>query len=153
MQTDLSTDAVAIKIIAEHADLVPIYATSGSAGADIKANLKEPLTIPSGVMRMIPTGIRLEIPEGYEVQIRPRSGLAAKSMVTVLNSPGTIDSDYRGEIMVLLINHGTHDFEVTHGMRIAQMVVMPVSQARFFTSSELTHSVRGEGGFGHTGTH
>jgi dUTP pyrophosphatase len=153
MHTETETKSPLIKIIAENQDLIPHYATSGSAGADLKANVKESVTIPAHQMRMIPTGIRLEIPEGFEVQIRPRSGLAAKSLVTVLNTPGTIDSDYRGEIMILLMNHGDQDFVVTSGMRIAQMVVAPVYQAQFIGSQELAESARGQGGFGHTGTH
>jgi len=100
---------------------------------------------------MIPTGIRVEIPSGYELQVRPRSGLAAKQGITVLNTPGTIDADYRGEICVILINHGRQPLTITPGMRIAQLVLAPVYQAEF-TIQELTTTARGEGGFGHTGT-
>jgi dUTP pyrophosphatase len=154
LQTQTTTKFEAlINVIAEKQDLIPTYATAGAAGADLKANVKEPIVIAAHQMKMIPTGIRLEIPAGFEVQIRPRSGLAAKSMVTVLNSPGTIDSDYRGEINVLLINHSEQDFVVTYGMRIAQMVVAPVCIAQFCEVSQLSESTRGQGGFGHTGTH
>ena len=147
------TETVMIKIVCESQDLIPHYATDGAAGADLKAHLKEPVAIPPGGMRKIPTGIRLEIPQGFEMQIRPRSGLAANFLVTVLNAPGTIDSDYRGEIIILLINHGEQEFVVSNGMRIAQMVVTPAYQARFIDTEAMSESVRGEGRFGHTGTH
>lgn len=132
---------------------IPYYASDEAAGADLKAALKEEVVIASGASCLIPTGLRLEIPKGYEVQIRPRSGLALKHQVTVLNSPGTIDSDYRGEVGVILINHGKQPFIVTPGMRIAQAVVAKVEKALFVVERELQESVRGEGGFGHSGTH
>lgn len=153
MDTAQCIDSTLIKVIAESDDLLPNYATPGSAGADIKANVKEPLVIPAHSVRLIPTGLKFEIPPGFEVQIRPRSGLAAKSSVTVLNTPGTIDSDYRGEIQVILINHSDREFTVTYGMRIAQMVVAPVIQSRFSLTADLSTSTRGAGGFGHTGIH
>ena len=153
MQTAVCTDTVSIKVIAESDDLLPVYATQGAAGADLKANVKEPVVLPPHSVGIIPTGLKFEIPQGFEVQIRPRSGLAAKSGVTVLNAPGTIDSDYRGEIQVILINHSNQDFTVTYGMRIAQMVVAPVTQATFSIATDLSTSTRGSGGFGHTGTH
>jgi dUTP diphosphatase len=129
---------------------VPHYATEGAAGADLRAHLTESVTLQPGEYKLIPTGIRMEIPAGYEVQVRPRSGLAFKHGVTVLNSPGTIDSDYRGDLGVLLINHGAEPFVIEPGMRIAQIVVAQVVQAQF-RESELAASARGSGGFGHTG--
>jgi dUTP pyrophosphatase len=132
---------------------LPEYASEEAAGADLRAKILEPLIIPAGNSALIPTGLKFEIPSGYEIQIRPRSGLAAKFQVTVLNTPGTIDSDYRGEVKVVLINHGNNPFTVEPGMRIAQLVVAPVVQARFVKVSGLMESKRGEGGFGHTGVH
>lgn len=130
----------------------PVYSTKEAAGADIRAFLPDgPITLLPGEFRMIPTGIRLEIPLGYEVQVRPRSGLAAKHGITVLNSPGTIDSDYRGEVKVILINHGKEKFIINSGDRIAQLVAARVEQALFQLSDELNDSERGEGGFGSTG--
>ena len=141
---------LSIQVSAE--ELIPSYATEGASGADLKADLKEPVVIEPHRSLVIPTGVRLEIPSGYEVQIRPRSGLAAKSQLTVLNTPGTIDSDYRGEICVILMNLGTEPFTVTPKMRIAQMVLSPVLQADFVLQEALTSTIRGEGRFGHTGT-
>lgn len=149
----MNNQRIEVSIISEEDDCLPVYATVHAAGADLKAYINEPVTLLPGAFQMIPTGIRLAIPEGYEVQIRPRSGLAAKYGVTVLNSPGTIDADYRGEIQVILINHGKQDFIVTAGMRIAQMILSPVIQAEFISSLELAETKRGSGGFGHTGTH
>lgn len=148
-----SNNKVLIPILAENEDCVPHYASHGAAGADVKANLKEALTLAPGKSCMVPTGIRVSIPEGYEIQVRPRSGLAAKSQITVLNTPGTIDADYRGEIQVILINHGTQEFVITPGMRIAQLVLCPVIQATFVPAAELSSTHRGIGGFGHTGSH
>lgn len=133
---------------------LPHYASHGAAGADIRANIKTDVILEPGQTKLIPTGIRVEIPHGYEIQIRPRSGLAAKNSVTVLNTPGTIDSDYRGEIHVIMINHGRENFVVTPGMRVAQMVVAKVTLGTFIRAEDaLTTTVRGEGAFGHTGTH
>lgn len=146
-------EKIPVQVLAEEGVEVPFYATEQASGADIKARLKEPLTIPPGETRLIPTGIRLGIPEGFEIQVRPRSGLAVKEQVTVLNTPGTIDADYRGEIMVILINHGKNPFIVTSGMRIAQLVLAPIVQAVFLQQESLTATARGEGRFGHTGTH
>lgn len=129
----------------------PEYASDEAAGADIRASLTEPLTIPPAASALIPTGLRFEIPPGYEIQIRPRSGLALKNQITVLNTPGTIDSDYRGEVKVILINHGKEPFVVEPEMRIAQAVVAPVIRAHFVSVSDLAESARGTGGFGHTG--
>lgn len=141
-----------IPIIAEEEDLIPVYATEGAAGADVRANIKENVVIPAGEIAIIPTGIKVSLPAGYEIQVRPRSGLAAKFGVTVLNTPGTVDADYRGEIKVILINHGKQSFVVEPKMRIAQIVVASVMQVEF-ALGELTATARKEGGFGHTGTH
>ena len=140
-----------IKVKTDLENHLPVYTTEGAAGADIKALLEQPMTINPGEIKLIPTGLFLEIPQGYEVQVRPRSGLALKSGITVLNTPGTIDSDYRGELKVILINHSLTPFVVESGMRIAQIVVQPVIQANFVLEQELAESLRGSQGFGHTG--
>ena len=140
-----------IKVVAKEGAKLHLYKTSGAAGADICALLEKPLVIESGKSAMVPTGLFFEIPEGYEVQIRPRSGLAAKNGVTVLNTPGTIDSDYRGEINVILINLGDKPFTVNNGDRIAQMLLAPVIQAEFSVVTSLDETERGAGGFGSTG--
>ena len=129
----------------------PAYETSGSAGMDIRAAIDAPLTLEPGKRVLVPTGFIMEIPEGFEAQIRPRSGLAFKNGVTCLNTPGTIDSDYRGEITVILVNLGAEPFAVERGMRIAQLVVAPVVQADFEEVSGLDETARGAGGFGSTG--
>ena len=129
----------------------PVYGSSLASGADVKANIYEDILIKPGETALIPTGIRLQIPEGYEGQIRPRSGLAVKYAVTVLNTPGTIDSDYRGEIKIILINHGKTAYTVHDNDRIAQLVFSPVIQAEFIQKKELTASDRGRNGFGSTG--
>ena len=141
-----------IKVVASKGAIIPQYKTSGAAGADICALLSEPVIIKKGDRAIVPTGLFFAIPEGYEVQIRPRSGLAAQNGVTVLNTPGTIDSDYRGEIKVILINLGNEDFEVKNGDRIAQMVVAPVTIGVFEKVDDLDETARGSGGFGSTGT-
>lgn len=131
---------------------LPQYETKGASGCDVRAFLPEgPLVIPSGAWRLVPTGLCPEIPLGYEIQVRPRSGLAYKNGVTCLNTPGTVDSDYRGEIKVNLINHSKTDFVVENGMRIAQFVIAKVENASFEVSDDLSPSERGEGGFGSTG--
>lgn len=137
----------------EDNDLLPTYASSLASGADLRASCSEEIIIEPSASALIPTGIRLEIPEGFEVQIRPRSGLALKHSLTVMNTPGTIDADYRGEIKVIMINHGKKPFVITYGMRIAQMVFAPVIQAQFVYQEVLSQTARGEGGFGHSGTH
>lgn len=142
---------LSIKCIAKPGAQLPEYATAGAAGADICAFLKEPIFIPPRSRRIIPTGLSFEIPAGYEIQVRPRSGLAAKNGVTVLNSPGTIDSDYRGEVNVILYNSDEVPFYVEKGMRIAQIVVVPVLRAQFLSSNEISQTARGAGGFGSTG--
>ena len=130
---------------------LPKYQTYGSAGADLRANIIGNIILKPGEYKAVPTGIRISLPPDYEAQIRPRSGLAANFGITVLNSPGTIDSDYRGEIKVILINHGYEDFEITRGMRIAQMIIAQVFRPDFKEISELPGTKRGGGGFGHTG--
>lgn len=142
---------VNIKCVASEGAVIPQYKTSGAAGADICALLSESVTIKKGCRAMIPTGLYFSIPEGYEVQVRPRSGLAAKNGVTVLNTPGTIDSDYRGEVKVILVNLGDEDFTVNNGDRIAQIVVAPVTIGVFEQVSSLDETERGAGGFGSTG--
>lgn len=133
--------------------VLPDYETAGSAGADLRANLPncEPISLMPGARALVPTGLRIEIPNGYEVQIRPRSGLALKHGITLPNAPGTIDSDYRGPLGVIVLNAGELPFAIQHGDRIAQMVVAPVVQARFELVSGLSETDRGEGGFGSTG--
>ena len=132
-------------------DLEPVYSSPAASGADLKADLNEDLIIRPGKTAMVPTGIYLEIPSGYEGQVRPRSGLAAKNGITVLNTPGTIDADYRGEVKVILINHGESDFTIKRGDRIAQLVFCPIVRAQFEKKIELSDSDRGSGGFGSTG--
>ena len=130
---------------------LPKYETIGSSGMDLSANIDNYIEIQPGKSAIIPTGLSISIPKNYEVQIRPRSGLAAKQQITVLNTPGTIDSDYRGEIKIILINHGDKKFKVEKGLRIAQMVVCPVIQAEIIEVNELEDTKRGQGGFGSTG--
>lgn len=140
-----------VKIKLSDGARMPIYQTSGASGADLHAFLSEPLEVAPGQRCSIPTGVHIELPYGYEVQIRPRSGLAFRQGVTVLNTPGTIDSDYRGEIVVIMINLGDDTFCVAPGDRIAQMVLCPVVRGEFVAVDELGDSARGSGGFGHTG--
>ncbi|MCV2894040.1 dUTP diphosphatase [Lentibacter sp. XHP0401] len=138
---------------ADRALSLPAYESAGAAGADIRANLADrgEITLAAGARALVPTGLRLEIPHGYEVQLRPRSGLALKHGVTLPNSPGTIDADYRGPLGVIVMNAGSEPFTVKHGERIAQMVVAPIVQARFELAETLSDTVRGAGGFGSTG--
>lgn len=130
---------------------IPEYATTGSAGMDIRAALKKELTLKPGQIELVPTNISVEIPNGYEIQVRPRSGIAIKHGIGVLNSPGTIDSDYRGEIKIILINLSKEDFRISRGDRIAQLVLSKIYFAEMKESDELNDSKRGKGGFGHTG--
>ena len=131
--------------------IIPKYETKGASGLDISANINEDLTLATNESILVPTGIAVSIPQGFEIQIRPRSGLAAKKGISVLNTPGTIDADYRGEIKVILINHGNEPFIIRNGDRIAQMVVCPIVQAKFEQVDELSDTERGSGGFGSTG--
>ena len=131
---------------------LPKYETSGSSGMDLAANIDANINIDPGKTAVIPTGLALSIPKGFEIQIRPRSGLAAKQKISVLNTPGTIDADYRGEIKVILINLGQDSFRVEKGLRIAQMVVCPIVQAQLKEVDDLSETDRGKGGFGSTGS-
>ena len=143
---------VPIQVLPHAADLpLPSYATPGSAGMDLRAALGEAVTIQPGERILIPTGLAISVPLGYEAQVRPRSGLAIKHGITMLNSPGTIDSDYRGEIKVIAVNHGQAAFKVERGERIAQLVIAPVARAEWSQVESLEESSRGAGGFGHTG--
>jgi len=141
---------IIVPIEVDDEELIPSYSTSFASGADAKAAIKEQVVILPGSSALIPTGIKLAVPAGYEIQVRPRSGFALKHQLTVLNTPGTVDADYRGEIKVILINHGKEPFVVTPKMRIAQLVLAPVCQAEFLQQGLLA-TERGEGGFGHTG--
>lgn len=138
---------------ADRAVPLPSYETAGAAGADLRANFGDrgTATLDPGERRLVPTGLRIEIPDGYEVQIRPRSGLALKHGITLPNAPGTIDSDYRGPLGVIVMNAGSEPFTIAHGDRIAQMVVAPVTRAQFELADDLTGTRRGAGGFGSTG--
>jgi len=133
---------------------LPAYETEGAAGMDLRAAVPDdrPILLLPGRRSLVPTGLVMEIPAGFEAQVRPRSGLALKHGVTCLNTPGTIDSDYRGEVAVLLVNHGEEDFEISRGMRIAQMVIAPVAHATIEERSLASGTARGAGGFGSTGT-
>ena len=142
---------ILIKRLSKEVSL-PKYETSGSSGMDLAANIDANINIDPGKTAIIPTGLALSIPKGFEVQIRPRSGLAAKQKISVLNTPGTIDADYRGEIKVILINLGQETFKVEKGLRVAQMVVCPVVQAHLKEVDDLSETERGKGGFGSTGT-
>jgi dUTP pyrophosphatase len=131
---------------------LPAYATDGAAGMDLLAAVTVPLVIPPGGRALVPTGLRIALPQGYELQVRPRSGLALKHGITLPNTPGTVDEDYRGELQVIVMNAGAEPFTVERGMRIAQAVVAPVTRAGWRLVAELPDSARGEGGFGSTGT-
>ena len=140
-----------IKVVNKGHQPLPQYATAQSAGMDLRANLEEPVVLRPMERRLIPTGLHISLPEGYEAQVRPRSGLALKKGITVLNSPGTIDADYRGEVGVLLINLSQEDFTVNDGERIAQMVIARHEQAEWQLTDTLDETERGAGGFGHSG--
>jgi dUTP pyrophosphatase len=145
-------EEIQVFVKATSEEFLPKYGSSLAAGADVKACIEQDVWIEPGSTALIPSGIKVEIPPGYEIQVRPRSGLALKHGITVLNTPGTIDADYRGEVAVILINHGKVPFQVTRGMRIAQLVLAQVCKAFFaLEEKELTATARGEGGFGHTG--
>ncbi len=130
---------------------LPSYATKGSSGMDIRAAVEKELTVESGEVVLVPTNLSVEITSGYEIQVRPRSGLAVNHGIGILNSPGTIDSDYRGEVKIILINFGKEKFEISRGDRIAQLVLSKVYKADIIETNDLNESKRGEGGFGHTG--
>ena len=143
--------SVKVSIINRSHHALPSYSTPLSAGMDIRANLEEPITLQPGERRLIPTGIFIALPEGYEAQIRPRSGLALKHGITVLNSPGTIDADYRGEVGIILINHSDKAFVIEDGEHVGQMVVAQYSRVEWNETDSLDETERGAGGFGHTG--
>ena len=149
----MQNETKSIKIINKSNNQLPSYATKGSAGMDLRANIPEGdiWYIEPGRHALIPTGLYIQLPEGYEAQVRPRSGLALRYGVTVLNSPGTIDSDYTGEICIILVNHGINTFAVQNGDRIAQMVIAKCEQLDLVEVETLDETERGEGGFGHTG--
>lgn len=144
-------NSIEVKCIVKEGASLPVYKTLGAAGADVCACVEKPVVIPAGKRGVVQTGLSFEIPEGYEIQVRPRSGLAVKNGVMVLNTPGTIDSDYRGELMVILANFGDSDFTVNYGDRIAQLIVAPVTQGIFVKADTLGETERGANGFGSTG--
>ncbi len=144
---------ISIQVLAHAAGLpLPSYATQGSAGMDLRAAVEAPVLLKPGERQLIPTGLCIAVPHGFEAQVRPRSGLAIKHGITMLNSPGTIDSDYRGEVKVIAINHGAEDFSVARGERIAQLIIAPVNRAEWRPVESLDETSRSSGGFGHTGT-
>ncbi|MBM3193611.1 MAG: dUTP diphosphatase [Chlamydiae bacterium] len=147
----MSLEKREVLLVSEDESIVPFYASKGASGADVYANISEPLILKSQESMLVPTGLFFEIPEGYEIQVRPRSGLALKNQITVLNTPGTIDSDYRGELKVILINHGKQEFVIEPKMRIAQIVLAKVVRAEFVLAETVSSSERGSNGFGHTG--
>jgi len=145
--------SVAVKRLPHNADLpLPAYESAAAAGMDLPAAVEQELTLAPGERVLVPTGLAIALPDGYEAQVRPRSGLAARNGITVLNTPGTVDADYRGEVKVILANLGNEDFTIERGMRIAQMVIAPVVQAVWQEAGSLPETARGEGGFGSTGT-
>ena len=143
--------AISVKIINHSSNPLPSYATLGSSGMDIRANLEAPVTLQPMERYLVPTGLFIELPAGYEAQVRPRSGLAIKQGITCLNSPGTVDSDYRGELKVILVNLDNKAHEINHGDRIAQMIISRTERVELVLVQELNESVRSDGGFGHTG--
>ena len=143
--------SILINIINNSSNPLPAYETEGSSGMDLRADLQEPVNLAPMQRALIPTGLFIELPFGYEAQVRPRSGLAIKHGITCLNSPGTVDSDYRGELKVILINLSGEAFTIQHGERIAQMIIQPVVKAELKVVNVLNESKRGAGGFGHTG--
>ena len=145
-------DVALLRLPHAHDLPLPAYQSEDAAGLDLVAAVEEPLTLPPLGRALVPTGLAMALPPGYEAQVRPRSGLAAKHGVTVLNSPGTIDADYRGEVKVILVNLGEENFAIRRGDRIAQLVVAPVARAVWRPAAELPPTARGDGGFGHTGT-
>lgn len=146
-------EKIEVPVVTDSEEFLPTYGSELAAGADVRACIDKEIILEAGASLLVPTGLRVAIPAGYEIQVRPRSGLALKNQITVLNTPGTIDADYRGEVGVILINHGKKSFTITPGMRIAQLVLAPVIHAVYVKESTLLTTLRGEGGFGHTGTH
>ncbi len=146
---------ITVPIFTKNPENLPVYSSTDAAGADARANIDQEIILLPGTSVLIPTGLKVAIPSGYEIQVRPRSGLALKNQITVLNTPGTIDADYRGEIGIILINHGKENFHILPGMRIAQLIVSSVIQANFLqvTEDKLNSTPRGINGFGHTGIH
>jgi dUTP pyrophosphatase len=151
MTTEVKNNQLKVKVINKSKHELPAYSTPQSAGMDLRANIDESLTLHPMERKLITTGIYMALPIGYEAQIRPRSGLALKHGITVLNTPGTVDADYRGEVMVLLVNLSQEDFIINDGERIAQMVIAKHEQADFVEVTELDETDRGDGGYGHTG--
>jgi len=145
------TTQVMVSIELEEGAQVPTYGTEEAAGADVRAFIEKDILLEPGKSILIPTGMKVEIPKGFELQVRPRSGLALKHGITVLNTPGTIDSDYRGPVGVILINHSDKAFTIEPNMRIAQLILAPVVQASYIKKQKLSQTLRDEGGFGHTG--
>ena len=150
-ESETVMDKVEVKIVNASANELPNYSTPDSAGLDLRASLAEPVVLLPGERRLIPTGVRISLPEGYECQLRPRSGLALKKGITLVNTPGTIDADYRGEVGVILINLSNEPVEIASGERICQMVVTQYSRVQWNVVESLDETERGEGGFGHTG--
>ncbi len=144
-------ERVDVKVVREDGVKLPVYMTEGAAGMDVYAHIEEGVTLGSLERAMVPTGIKMEIPFGYEVQVRPRSGLAAKHGISLVNTPGTIDSDYRGEVKIILINLSNDKYTIQPGERIGQLVLQKVYKMNFVECNELTETVRDAGGFGHTG--
>ena len=142
---------IQVKVIREKGVELPKYETGGSAGMDVRANIKEPITLKSLERILVPTGLKVAIPEGYEIQVRPRSGLAIKHGITMLNTPGTVDSDYRGELKVIVVNLSNKTYTIEPNERIGQFVLNKIEQIEFVEVEELDSTERGEGGFGHTG--
>jgi dUTP pyrophosphatase len=147
----MAISEITVKITRQPRAELPAYMTAQAAGMDVRALLEEPVWLPAGGRLLVPTGIAVAVPPGYELQVRPRSGLAIRHGVTLANSPGTIDADYRGEIKLILINHGREDFLLRPGDRLAQLVLAPVARCRWQEVAGLEESGRGAGGFGHTG--
>lgn len=142
---------IQVKVVNQGHQQLPVYATSQSAGLDLRADIDDPVILHPMERKLVPTGLHIALPEGFEAQVRPRSGLALKHGITVLNSPGTIDADYRGEIMVLLVNLSQDDFVINSGERIAQMIIAKFEQIEWKVADSLDKTERGEGGYGHTG--
>lgn len=142
---------IQVKVVREKSVELPKYETEGSAGMDVRANIKEPITLKSLERILVPTGLKVAIPEGYEIQVRPRSGLAIKHGITMLNTPGTVDSDYRGELKVIVVNLSNETYTIEPNERIGQFVLNKIEQIEFVEVEELDSTERGEGGFGHTG--